>query len=241
MKSMSFNDKVHFVGRLTILICCIGLLAVPLGIAVYYNINIAWGAVFGTALSPFITYTISSIIGLLAVVPVIGGGSLYVANVTGNVNNVKAPAAINGMDICDVEPGTDKGDTVSLIATCVTALASTAIMVAGMLFLAPLFQPIYENPVFKPAFDVVLPSLYAAMLVPYFLKGVKESIVPFILPIVLLFVIGRSTFSSYSSYIMLALMLVSVGYVYLLHKKEADAERAAGKADAAPKGDGEQK
>ena len=84
MKFQSFNDKVHFVGRLTILICCIGL---------------------------------------LAVVPIIGGGSLYVANVTGNVNNIKSPAAINGMDICDVEPGTEKGDTVSLIAVSVTSLA----------------------------------------------------------------------------------------------------------------------
>ena len=231
MNFKSFNDKVHFVGRLTILICCIGLLAVPLGIAVYYGIDIAWGTIFGVSLSPFITYTISSIIGLLAVVPIIGGGSLYVANVTGNVNNIKSPAAINGMDICDVEPGTEKGDTVSLIAVCVTSLASTAIMVAGMLFLAPIFQPIYENPIFSPAFEVVLPSLYAAMLVPYFMKGVKECVVPFILPIAVLFVIGRSTFSSFSSYIMLALMVVSVGYVYLLHKKDADAARAEAKTE----------
>ncbi len=222
MKLTNFNQKVHFGGRLTILICMIGLLAVPLGIAVLYNVQVSWSTVFSVSISPFITYTISSVIGLLALVPVIGGGALYVANVTGNVNNIKAPAAINGMDICDVEPGTEQGDTVAIIATSVTALASTVIMVMGMLFLAPLFQPIYENPVFAPAFDVVLPSLYAAMLTPYFLKGVKECIVPFLLPIVLLLVMSRSLFSSWSSYIMLAMMVVSVGYVYLLHKKDSD-------------------
>ncbi len=230
MKSMSYNQKVHFVGRLTILICMVGLMAVPLGIALVYNVQVVWSTVFSVSLSPFITYTISSVIGLLALVPVIGGGALYVANVTGNVNNVKSPAAINGMDICEVEPGTEKGDTVALIATCVTALASTAIMVLGMLFLAPIFQPIYENPVFAPAFGVVLPSLYAAMLVPYFLKGVKECIVPFLLPIALLFIMGRKLFSSWSSYIMLAMMLVSVGYVYLLHKKDA-AQAPAGDSE----------
>lgn len=220
MKSMSFNERVHFWGRLTIFLCMVFLLAVPIGIAVYYHVEVAWSTIFSVSISPFITYTISSVIGLLALVPVIGGGALYVANVTGNVNNIKAPAAINGMDICNVEPGTEKGDTVALIATCVTALASTAIMVMGMLFLAPIFQPIYENPIFSPAFDVVLPSLYAAMLTPYFLKGIKECIVPFILPIVLLFIIGRSTFSAWSSYIMLVLMVVAVGYVYLLHKND---------------------
>lgn len=230
MKSMTFNQKVHFVGRLTILICMVGLMAVPIGISVAYGIKVSWSTIFSVSVSPFLTYTISSIIGLLAVVPVIGGGALYVANVTGNVNNIKTPAAINGMDICNVEPGTEKGDTVALVAVCVTALASTAIMLAGMMFLAPIFEPIYKNPIFAPAFGVVLPSLYAAMLVPYFLKGVKESILPFLMPIALLLLMGRRIFSSWASYIMLAMMVVSVAYVYLLHKN--DAAKDAGGKDA---------
>ena len=86
MNTTDFNKKVHFLGRVTILICIIGVLAVPLGIAIYYKVDVAWGTIFGASVSPFITYTISSIIGLLALVPVIGGGALYVANVTGNVS-----------------------------------------------------------------------------------------------------------------------------------------------------------
>ena len=41
---------------------------------------------------------------------------------------------------------------------------------------------------------------------------------------------GRTLFSSWSSYIMLAMMLVSVGYVYLLHKKNA-AQAPAGDSE----------
>lgn len=237
MNTTDFNKKVHFLGRVTILICIIGVLAVPLGIAIYYKVDVAWGTIFGASVSPFITYTISSIIGLLALVPVIGGGALYVANVTGNVNNVKAPAAINGMDICEVEPGTEKGDVVALIATCVTALASTAIMVMGMVFLAPIFKPVYESAFFAPGFGVVLPALYAAILTPYFMKGVKECIVPFLLPIALILIMGRAGYSKVSSYIMLGMMIVSVAYVYLLHRNDDKKEKKEDKEATAEKGE----
>lgn len=220
----NYNKKVHTLGRVTIFACILGCLAVPLGISIYYGVDIAWGLIFQLSVSPTITYTISSIIGLLALVPVIGGGALYVANVTGNVNNVKAPAAINGMDICEVQPGTEEGDTISMIAVCVCSLVSTAIMICGMVFLAPIFKPIYESAFFSPAFGVVVPSLYGAMLTPYFLKGVKESILPFLAPIAICLIMGRSAYSGIASYIMLVMMVVSVIYVWMLHRNDAKKE-----------------
>ena len=222
MTANEYNDKVHLLGRITIFICIVGLIAVPVGLAAYYGVSVAWGKLFEITVSPFITYLISSIIGLLALVPVIGGGALYVANVTGNVNNVKAPAAINGMDICEVGPGTEKGDVVALIAVCVTSIVSTLIMVAGMVFLAPIFEPIYKSKFFSPAFGVILPALYGALLTPYFLKGIKENIVPFFAPIVLILLIGAKTYGRWSSYIMLGMMIVSVAYVWLLHRGDAE-------------------
>lgn len=224
MKFKTFNDKVHFWGRLTILICMLGVMAVPIGISIIYGVEVAWGTVFSVSISPLISYTISSIIGFLALVPIIGGGALYVANVTGNVNNIKAPSAINGMDICDVEPGTEEGDTVSIFAVCVCALVSTLIMILGMIFLAPIFQPIYESAFFSPAFAVTVPALYGALLTPYFLKSPKECVLPFLAPIALILILGRTVYSKYSSYLMLVMMVVSVAYVYLLHKNDKKPE-----------------
>ncbi|MDY4032075.1 MAG: hypothetical protein SOY64_03275 [Pyramidobacter sp.] len=224
MTVTEYNDRVHLLGRVTIFICIVALIAVPVGLAAYYGVQVAWGTLFEITVSPFITYLISSIIGLLALVPIIGGGALYVANVTGNVNNVKAPAAINGMDICEVEPGTEKGDVVALIAVCVTSIISTLIMVAGMIFLAPIFKPMYESEFFSPAFGVILPALYGALLTPYFMKGIKENIVPFLMPIVLIMIMGSKLYGRYSSYIMLGMMVLSVAYVWFLHKGDAETE-----------------
>lgn len=229
MENKEFWNKSHAIGRITLLFCCIGAVLVPVGMAVIYKVSVPWGMIFTLSLSPFITYTISSFIGLLAQVPIMGGPALYVANVTGNVNNIKGPAAANGIEICDTVPGSDEGDTASMIAVCVSSLVSAAIMIAGMLFLAPLFKPVYESAFFSPAFGVVLPAMYGALLMPYFMKSLKDSIGPFIIPIAAILILGSKFYGKYSSYIMLIMMVVSVVYIYILHKKEIDEERAASK------------
>ncbi len=233
MVDKEFLNKSHAIGRITLALCCVGAILVPVGMAAIYHVDIPWGMIASLSLSPFITYTISSIIGLLAQVPIMGGPALYVANVTGNVNNIKGPAAANGIEICETTPGSDEGDTASMIAVCVSSLVSALIMIAGMVFLAPLFKPVYESDFFAPAFGVVLPAMYGALLMPYFMKSLKDSIGPFLIPIAAILIFGSQFYGKYSSYIMLVMMVVSVLYIYILHKKEIDAERAANQA--APK------
>lgn len=228
-----FNSQVHFVGRLTLIICVIGIILVPLCFSLVYDVSVDFSKIFEVALPPFLSYSVAVIIGAVATTPMVGGGAQYVASITGNVNNIKVPAAVNGMEMCEVQSGTDEGDTISLIAVCITSLVSCFIMILGMVFLAPIFKPVYESEFFSPAFGVVLPALYGAILTPYFLKGVKECVVPFVLPIVIILVIGRTTFSGISSYLMLALMVVAVIWVYLLHHKEIQGEK--GKNDASGK------
>lgn len=234
-KSKEFENKMHFVGRLSLLICILGVILVPFGFSIYYGLEIALSTIFQVVVPPFITYTITVSIGCIATAPLVGAGAQYVASVTGNVNNVKIPACINGMEICDVEPGTEKGDTVSLLAVCVCSVVAVAIMILGMVFLAPIFQPIYENAFFSPGFSVVTPALYGAMLTPFFLKNVKESAVPFVLPIILIFVIGRKTWSDISSYMMLVMMVAAVIWVYILHsvdfKKSREEEKTEHKGE----------
>lgn len=48
--------------------------------------------------------------------------------------------------------------------------------------------------------------------------------VPFLAPIALILILGRTIYSKYSSYLMLVMMVVAVGYVYLLHKNDKKPE-----------------
>ena len=54
----------------------------------------------------------------------------------------------------------------------------------GVLFIVPL-QPILENPVLEPAFEMILPALFGGLGVVFISKNVKLSIAPIVLMLVL--------------------------------------------------------
>ena len=125
----------------------------------------------------------------------------------------------NTMEVAGVEPGTDKANVISIIAVGFSTFVTTAVLFLGMLFLAPLFEPIYNNAFLKPAFDNVVPALFGAILFPYIAKAPKQAILPIVLPIILILIVGRTFFSSYQSYIMMFVIILSGVYSYMLHKK----------------------
>ena len=219
MKKRSFNDNVYLLGRTTVLFALAAMLSVSLGLSIAFDSPIDWPVVIEATLPIFLTFAISAVCENLSYAPIIGPGALYMACVTGNVSNMKIPAAVNAMEVAGVEPGTDKANVISIIAVGFSTFVTTAVLFLGMLFLAPLFEPIYNNAFLKPAFDNVVPALFGAILFPYIAKAPKQAILPIVLPIILILIVGRTFFSSYQSYIMMFVIILSGVYSYMLHKK----------------------
>lgn len=219
MNEKSFYEKIHTLGRITVVLALVCFMGVPFGLAIANGVSLDMGAILKNGAPIFVTFAISGICENLSFTPIIGSGALYMACVTGNVSNMKIPAAVNAMEIAGCAPGTDKGDVISIIAVAASTFVTTAIVFLGMLFLAPLFAPIYNNPFLQPAFQNMVPALFGALLFPYIAKAPKQAIVPIIVPIVLIFIVGRAFFSSNQSYIMVAVIILSAGYSYMLHKK----------------------
>ena len=219
MKNMSYDDKVYLLGRSTVLLALIAFASVPFGLSIAFDSPIDWPVVIEATLPIFLTFAISAVCENLSYAPIIGPGALYMACVTGNVSNMKIPAAVNAMEVAGVEPGSDKANVISIIAVGFSTFVTTAVLFLGMLFLAPLFEPIYNNAFLKPAFDNVVPALFGAILFPYIAKAPKQAILPIVLPIILILIVGRTFFSSYQSYIMMFVIILSGVYSYMLHKK----------------------
>lgn len=219
MNEKSFYEKIHTLGRITVVLALVCFMGVPFGLAIANGVSMDMGAILKNGAPIFVTFAISGICENLSFTPIIGSGALYMACVTGNVSNMKIPAAVNAMEIAGCAPGTDKGDVISIIAVAASTFVTTAIVFLGMLFLAPLFAPIYNNPFLQPAFQNMVPALFGALLFPYIAKAPKQAIVPIAVPLVLIFIVGRAFFSSNQSYIMVAVIILSACYSYMLHKK----------------------
>ena len=142
MKDNSFYNKIHRLGRITVVCALISFMAVPFGLAAVNGISMNIPEILKNAIPLLLTFSISGICENLSFMPIIGSGALYMSCVTGNVSNMKVPAAVNAMEVAGYTAGSDRADVVAIIAVAASTFVTTAIVFLGMLFLAPLFEPI---------------------------------------------------------------------------------------------------
>lgn len=218
--SPDFSTQVHRLGRFTVLLALTGFIGFPILFAALTQTAIDWGIVMTASLAVLPTFTVTAVSENLAYCPMIGSGAVYIACVTGNISNMKLPACVNAMELADCEPGSEKGDVLSILAVCSSTITTTILMFLGMLFLAPLFEPVYNNPVLQPAFLNLIPAMMGALLIPHILRSAKDCIVPILIPVVCVLLLGPSVFSTYQSFIMIGVMILAVFASYKLHQKE---------------------
>lgn len=146
--------------------------------------------------------------------PMLGTGGSYLAFVTGNLTNMKVPAALNAQDALGLEKGSEKGDVVATIAIAASSIVTTLIVIIGALLIFPL-TPILESPDLKPAFDNIIPALFGALGVVYLMKRIKVAVVPLLFMIVFfLFVPGSGGLVGIMVPVGVVLSLISARILY---------------------------
>ena len=90
---------------------------------------------------------------------------------------MKIPVAMNAKEIAGTEVGTPENEIVSTISTATSAIVTTLVIVAGVILLTPL-QPILRSEVLLPAFNNVVPALFGALGLKYFIKSPKIAVIP---------------------------------------------------------------
>ena len=176
----NFNNGLHRLGRIMMVLTIILLVGVPFVIAVMNNVSIDGNGFLSGMLNIGLLYIGISIVEFLIYVPMLGAGGSYLAFVTGNVTNMKIPCAMNARDIAGTEVGTPENEIVSTISIATSAIVTTLVIVVGVILIAPL-QPVLQSEVLAPAFDYVVPALFGALGLKYFVKSPKVAIVPVVL------------------------------------------------------------
>ncbi len=180
----TYQNQSHLYGRIWILTALLLLLSVPAVICVYYDAWPAGSAVLKGLLGVAPIFWTVSVIEVFTYGPMLGTGGSYLAFVTGNITNIKAPAALSAMENAQVKPGSEEGEVVSTIAIATSSIVTTIVIAAGVLLLSVL-TPILNSPVLTPAFDNVLPALFGGLAVVYISKNWKLSMAPLIFMVTL--------------------------------------------------------
>lgn len=214
-----FDAKIHRMGIISIFIVWAFFILVPAAVCVAFNLEVDWSLTIKSALPIMLIFAITGLCEKLSMAPIIGSGAVYLASSTGNVQNMKLPAALNAMNIMDCEEGSEKGRVVSIIAVATSSFVTTLIVFCGMLFLAPIMTPLLTNPVVAPAFDNMFPALVGPLVIPVVLKNLKVATLPVILAIIFALTLG-SLYSTIQSILMAVVILVSIGVYKLAFRKK---------------------
>ena len=172
-----FNNGLHRIGRIMLILAVILLVAVPFVIGAINGVAPDWGGFIAGFANVGIVYIPVAIVEFLVYSPMLGVGGSYLSFLTGNVTNMKIPCAMNARDIAKTEVGTPENEIVSTISVATSAIVTTLVIVAGVVLLVPL-QPVLASPVLQPAFDNVVPALFGALALKYFSKSPQIALIP---------------------------------------------------------------
>lgn len=174
-----YNKGMHGMGRIWLALNVLILIATPFAFGAILSAMPNLGGVWKGLLTVSIVYIPSCIVEYLIYVPMLGPGASYLAFITGNLSNLKVPCAVNARDIAKTEVGTPENEVISTLSVATSSLVTIVIIALGVLLLQPL-QPILTNPVLTPAFDNVVPALFGALGLKYFLKGKTFAAIPLV-------------------------------------------------------------
>ena len=175
-----FNNGLHRIGRMTLIFAVVMLIAVPFVIGGIHGVSHDLGGFLSGFAKVGLIYIPVAIVEFLVYTPMLGVGGSYLSFITGNVTNMKIPCVMNAKEIAGTESGTPEHEIISTISVATSAIVTTLVIVAGVILLVPL-QPVLQAEVLLPAFNNVVPALFGALGLKYFIKSPQIAVIPLVL------------------------------------------------------------
>jgi len=213
-----YNERMHFTGRLFTLLTLAVLLAVPFAMGLVLHAMPDMNRFLRGFLNVAIIYYPTSVVEYLIYVPMLGPGASYLSFLTGNLANLKIPCAINAREMAHARVGTPENEIISTLSVATSSLVTVVVLAAGVLLLTPL-QPVLSSPVLTPAFDNVVPALFGALGLKYFLKGKKFAAIPLVLSSAVC--IFMPSLIQQTSVLLIVIGALTIGVSFVFYKKGA--------------------
>ena len=177
-------DSVHHYGRIWNISMMVVLLAFPVAVWLIFDAAPDWNSMLLGLIATAPMYWAVGVVEVFTYVPMLGAGGAYLSFVTGNISNLKLPAALNALDQAGVKANSEEGEVISTIAIAVSSIVTTAIIILGVILIVPL-TPVLEAPVLEPAFEMLLPALFGGLGVVFVSKNWKIAVAPVLLMLIL--------------------------------------------------------
>ena len=213
-----YNEGVHREGRIWTLVCLGFMLLVPFLMGLVLGAMPDMNRFVRGFINVAIIYYPTSLVEYLIYVPMLGSGASYLSFITGNLSNLKIPCAINAREMAGARVGTPENEIISTLSVATSSLVTVVVIALGVMLLSPL-HGVFSSPALQPAFENVVPALFGALGLKYFIKGRKFAAIPLVLSS-LICVLVPSLIAS-TSVLLIAIGAFTIGIAFLFFKKGA--------------------
>lgn len=217
-----YEESTHRIGRIWTAAALLIIIAVPLLFCLIYGITPDWVSLWKGAVAIVPMYWAIGLIEVFNYSPMIGSGGTYLAFVTGNLANMKVPAAQVTMKKLGVSASSEEGEVLSTIAVAVSSIVTTLILLVGLLLVRPITSLINADPTLKQVFSLtdgyVIPALFGALGVVFISKSWRLAVIPTVL-IVALFVLLPASFTA-AGILIPVMSILAVLLAWLMYKKD---------------------
>ncbi|MBU5424847.1 hypothetical protein KQI41_00375 [Tissierella pigra] len=154
--------------------------------------------------------------------PIVGVPGTYMAFITGNISNLRIPAAAVSQNVAGVEPGTKEGTIIATLGMATSVIVNIVILALGVFAGTAVLESLPESVV--ASFNFLLPALFGAIFIQFALKKLKLAPIALGIALVLTFALNSGVFSflpGKPSYIVtLGAVFGTIGIGTALYKKK---------------------
>lgn len=194
MKDTTYQDSMHRLGRIGVIIGIGFMLGIPAVISASFDVwpeSLTQLFLLGGAL--LAVFVPTNIAEVFSYTPMLGT-SAYITFLTGNVMNIKVPVVVNAQQLTDTSSGTEEGDVIASIGVAASSIVTTILIALGVAMLVPL-QPILTSPTVQSATQYLLPALFGGIFLSFVNEDCGEYIakrkpLTMVLPLALVFAIN---------------------------------------------------
>lgn len=176
MTQAQYIEKLHRHGRRFMIISTLLMLLVPFVFSLINNAWPTWDLIVKGFMTVGAIYIPIGIIETLNYAPMLGVGATYISHVTGNISNMKLPAALSAMKQANVEPGSDEAEIIATLSVASSSIVTTIIIFVGVVMLLPYLGVVQEF--LGPVTDYLVPAIFGALGLVFVVRHWKLTIVP---------------------------------------------------------------
>lgn len=227
----TYNNEVHRLGRMFTWIALGAICIVPIVFCLVTGVLPDGKAVL-SAVSFILGYWAIGLVEAFSYAPLLGTGGQYQAFITGNISNLKLPAAINMQNVLKTKQGSEEEEVITTISIAVSSIVTTIIIAIGLIPLSVLSEKIVN--VLAPVSPYVIPAIFGGLGVVLLSMYLKLTVIPFAVCMAICcvsFALGKDIGQSTMIPIGMGISIISAFIMYKMGKKK-DAAKAAAAADA---------